>query len=132
MVSPTRSTLLDDIREFWKSPLKRGVLFLTGFTALWFCFARVFPGARNVPFGIPIYMCMFVCLTAMICLINAQINYSSKKRLGKSKTFIITCATVTAVIVGILFIGLVVTAVMAVFDRIQGHLLRWQAKYAEH
>ena len=36
------------------------------------------------------------------------------------------------VIVGILFIGLVVTAVMAVFDRIQGHLLRWQAKYAEH
>ena len=103
MVSPTRSTLLDDIREFWKSPLKRGVLFLTGFTALWFCLARFFPGARNVPFGIPLYMCMFVCLTAMICLINAQINYSSKKRLGKSKTFIITCATVTAVIVGILF-----------------------------
>ena len=34
------------------------------------------------------------------------------------------------VIVGILFIGLVVTAVMAVFDRIQRHLLRWQAKYS--
>lgn len=36
------------------------------------------------------------------------------------------------VIVGILFIGLVVTAVMAVFDLIHKRLLRWQARSAGH
>lgn len=103
MTLPTGSPIIADIQEFWKSPVKKGVLFVTGFTALLFALALMFPEARKVPFGIPIYLCMFICLVAMICLINAQINYSSKKRLGKSHVFLITGATVIAVIISVLF-----------------------------